>query len=167
MQRTLLILVACLALVAPSAAQSDESPKTTKKRDPRELPVDSNVVEEVAVELAEVHLLVTDRRGNAISDLEPGEIQVFESGKLQRIAYMDNVGGTRIAGTKDDAPPPATVYDNQGQMVEASHVEDVLPAKAVRRVVLAFDVKNSKLNIACEYSVSVFSAKNSSGILRM
>jgi len=148
MFRSVLALSVCLALAAPVLAQqADESDKPTKKRDPRDLPIETGVVEEVAVELAEVSVLVTDRRGNPITDLRPEEITVFERGKPQRLAFLDNVGGTRFAGRVDDAPPPAAVYDRQGQMIDAGEIETVLPARAIRRVVLAFDVKNSKLNI--------------------
>jgi len=131
MFRSVLALSVCLALAAPVLAQqADESDKPTKKRDPRDLPIETGVVEEVAVELAEVSVLVTDRRGNPITDLRPEEITVFERGKPQRLAFLDNVGGTRFAGRVDDAPPPAAVYDRQGQMIDAGEIETVLPARA-------------------------------------
>jgi len=147
MLRRVLILSVCAALALPMLAQEAGETAPAKKRDPRDLPIETDVVEEVAVELAEVSVLVTDRRGNAIVDLKPEEITVFENGKPQRLAYVDNVGGTRFAGKIDDASPPAAVYDRQGQMVDAGEIDAVLPARAVRRVVLAFDVKNSKLNV--------------------
>jgi len=144
MLRTVSIPVICTFLALPLFAQ-DSGP--AKKRDPRDLPVETDVVEEVAVELAEVGVLVTDRRGNAIADLKPEEITVYENGKPQRLAYVDNVGGTRFAGKLDDAPPPAATYDREGKMADAGAIDAVMPARAVRRIVLAFDVKNSKLNI--------------------
>ncbi|MEE8411403.1 MAG: VWA domain-containing protein [Acidobacteriota bacterium] len=148
MHRSILVLSVCAALAVPALAQrADESAQPTKKRDPRDLPIETELVEEVAVELAEVSVLVTDRRGNAITDLKLEEITVFEGGKRQRLAYLDNVGGTRFAGKADDTPPPAAVYDRQGTMVDAGDIDAVMPARAIRRVVLAFDVKNSKLNI--------------------
>ncbi len=151
MIRSIAILSVVLALIAPALAQQGEAvdePKQAKKRDPRDLPpVETDIVEEVAVELAEVSVLVTDRRGNAITDLRPEEITILENGKKQRLAYIDNVGSTRFAGKLDDSSPPAAVYDQSGEMADAGDVEAVLPARAVRRVVLAFDIKNSKLNI--------------------
>ncbi len=143
--RSVLILFVCAVFALPLLAQDSAEPD--KKRDPRDLPIETEVVEEIAVELAEISVLVTDRRGKAITDLKREEITVFENGKPQRLAYLDNVGGTRFAARVDDSSPPAATYDREGKMANAGAFDAVLPSRAVRRVILAFDVKNSKLNI--------------------
>ena len=40
-------------------------------------------------EVVLVDLVVTDKRGRFVQDLEPEEIQVFEDGKLQRLTFFD------------------------------------------------------------------------------
>jgi len=143
-----------LLLLSSTVLAFSQEPSGSGKPDPRDLPIETDVVEKVRVELAEVRVLVTDRRGNPITDLKPEEIRVLEGGTPQKLAYLDNVGSTRFAGASDDSQPPATVYTQMGETVEAGSAEDVMPAKAMRRVILAFDVSNSKLNIREKWRVA-------------
>ena len=145
MARSFAVLL--LLLGSTWLALSQDLSESDRKRDPRDLPIESDVVENVQVELAEVRILVTDRRGNPITDLKPAEVRILEGGVSQKLAYLDNIGTTRFAGNADEGPPPAAVYTQTGEMIDASSRENVMPARAMRRVILAFDIVNSKLNI--------------------
>ncbi len=160
-----LLLAALLVVVAPLAAQQREEPPENPRfpkelfrpqpppeepaddpQDGEEPPMDSGLVERAEVALAEFKVLVTDRRGRPIVDLKPEEIRVFEGGVEQKLAYLEPVTGGRPRPTGTaEIPPPAMLYTSEGEAV-ASEPEAVLPPKPVRRVVLAFDVRNSKLN---------------------
>jgi len=107
-------------------------------------PLDVGLVEKQVVAVAEVQILVTDAQGRAVADLAPREIRVFEGGKEQRLAFLEPVSGSRIApdGSQKEQPP-APLYSAAGEHAAGAAL-GVLPAKAVRRIVLAFDVRNSR-----------------------
>jgi VWFA-related protein len=145
--RTFLIVLLAVACVVwmPLTGQDREENGEQEGAEPATEPIDANVEERVEVALAEVHILVTDKKGNPIPDLEPEEITVLEGGVVQELAYLDSVSGERYAEVDArEAPAPAVLYDGGEQDPLISDVAAVMPAKPVRRVVLVFDVWNSK-----------------------
>jgi len=116
--------LACLLWCGPVAAQAPDPPSAPAPEPPRSQPGTVDYQERTTVVLAEVRILVTDRQGRAITDLRPDEIRVFEADAEQRLAFLESASGSR------ERPAGASPY--------------VLPAKAVRRIVLAFDVRNSR-----------------------
>jgi VWFA-related protein len=97
-------------------------------------PVESDVVEKSTVVLREFDLLVTDKRGRAITDLQAVEVRVFEGGAEQRVAFLETVFGERqiAAGAEPD-------------LLETVSVEQ--PPPRARRIILAFDAFNSTLRV--------------------
>jgi len=146
-------------LLAQSAADETPAPRKPGPRDPARYvnTPDSGVDEHVRVELAEFKVLVTDRKGNAISDLEPGEIRVFEDGVEQRLAFLDSVVGGRTT-TEVDRPveerSTAQLFAADGQEAPEQSEIVVLPPKERRRIILAFDVKNSHKNVRDEWNAA-------------
>lgn len=97
-------------------------------------PVETDVVEKTVVALREFDLLVTDKRGRAITDLRAAEVRVFEGRTEQRVAFLETVFGERqiTAGSPQDIPDMGSL----GRQ-----------ASRVRRIVLAFDAFNSTLRV--------------------
>jgi VWFA-related protein len=98
-------------------------------------PVETDVVEKAVVALREFNLLVTDKRGRAITDLRAAEVHVFEGGAEQRVAFLETVFGAREIAA--DIPP--------SELLETTIPDQ--PASPVRRIVLAFDAFNSTLRV--------------------
>jgi VWFA-related protein len=148
-----LLLIAAVLLFGVSLAQDSppEPPPATERADEEKGQdesqneiLESNVVEELDVALAEFKILVTDKRGRPIVDLRADEIEVLEGGVPQRLAYLETVSEStpKPSGTSK-APSPATVYTPDGEETTGD-VSAVLPAKPKRRVAMVFDVRNSK-----------------------
>lgn len=112
-----------LAGAGPASAQEQDSPP----------PVETGVVEKAVVALHEFDLLVTDKRGRAITDLQAAEVRVFEGGTEQRLAFLETVFGERKTVT--------------AAARGISHLATVQPILRVRRIVLAFDAFNSTLRV--------------------
>jgi len=120
-------------------------------------PVDSGLVEKQVVALAEVRILVTDRKGQPIIDLKPDEIRLYEGDVEQRIAFLETASGARERLSGDPAP-------GSPLSIDATNLEDVpqetlivLPPRAIRRVVMAFDVSNSRKAIREQWRESALS----------
>ena len=116
-------LAAGLILANGIALSQDQDPQ----------PVASDVVEKAVVELREFDLLVTDRRGRAITDLQAQDVRVFEGRTEQRVAFLDTVFGERhiAIGAEEFA----------GTIPDGHH------AGRTRRILLAFDTFNSTLRV--------------------
>jgi len=97
-------------------------------------PVETDVVEKAVVALHEFDLLVTDKRGRAITDLRAEEVRVFEGRTEQRVAFLETVFGERTiaVGAPQDIPELGSLHG---------------PVSRVRRIVLVFDVFNSTLRV--------------------
>jgi VWFA-related protein len=70
------------------------------------------MVEEVRVELVQFNILATDRRGDAITDLKPADIEVRDNGSKQVISFVEAyvptiVPPATIAAAPDAAAAPA------------------------------------------------------------
>ena len=130
---------------APSAAPPDPSPEENAGEPQR---IDAE--EQVTVLLAEVQILVTDRKGNPITDLKPDEIVVRERGKERRIAYLEPFATRNLVAR---VLPEATPVESTGEEGEAAAepspagIEAVpIPAPPPQRwIVLLFDGFNSRV----------------------
>src|SRR5579863_7358818 len=80
---------ACIAQVPkpPWAGGADTSKKSTTA--PRSDPSDSTSTIKVDVKLVNVFVTVTDQHGAPIANLNKGDFQLQEDGKLQNIAVFD------------------------------------------------------------------------------
>lgn len=129
-----------LLLLAPVARGQD--PPSPKASPPAAPPADSELEEKVTVRLAEVQILVTDRDGNPLTDLKPGEVEVREDGKTRRIAYLEPFATT---GSLSKAVPQPTPVAAPGETPVAPEVPVAIPNPAPQRwIVLLFDVLNSR-----------------------
>lgn len=104
---------------------------------------DSGLVETAVVAVAELRILVTDRSGRAIDDLRAEEVRVFEGGVEQRVAFLEPV---RVGRSDSAQPTPSVLYDREGEHPPAPE-PDVLPVQSVRRLLIAFDVRNSRKQV--------------------
>ncbi|MEQ1644843.1 MAG: hypothetical protein ABL959_15445, partial [Pyrinomonadaceae bacterium] len=57
-------------------------------------PPESDVVK-ISTNLIQVDVTVTDKDGNAVRDLRPDEIEIYENGKLQKVNNFSFVPGNR------------------------------------------------------------------------
>jgi VWFA-related protein len=89
----LLILGAWMFLVAGAAAIAAQSSTQTKPADG-----DDNVIR-VKAELAQTDLTVVDKRGRFVAGLTPDQFQLRIDGKLQPLAFLDQIGP--VAGTEE------------------------------------------------------------------
>ena len=134
-----LLLAAVLLVVDPTgadAAQESEDPP----------PAQSSLEERVKVQLVEIKILVTDRQGRPVTDLRPEEVRVLQKGVEQKLAYLERLSQRTHDVPGIETPPPSPVYTADGAKVE-SDVAAVLPPRPVRRVIFAFDVRNSKIRV--------------------
>jgi len=74
---------------------------------------DSDVVR-ISTNLIQVDVSVTDKKGNAVTDLKPEEIEIYENGKLQSVSNFNFVPGTRVSAKAAEAarkssPPPVNL----------------------------------------------------------
>lgn len=110
---------------------------------PRTLPLE----ERVDIQVAEFTLLVTDKAGRPVTDLSPAEITVYEGKKKQRLAFLDLASKqAQERAWAITAPAPAPLFDGKKTVAVSSPAQVPAPAP-VRRVILAFDAKNSRLRV--------------------
>jgi len=115
-------------------------------------PVDSSLQEKVEVNLVEAKITVTDRKGRPVTDLRPEEVRVYERGRQQRLAFLESwKENRRDPSGASPAPPPASLYTPEGRVSTGAQTVVVAPATAMRRVVMVFDVRNSKLRVREEW----------------
>jgi VWFA-related protein len=101
------VVVALLALCAAAASQTPIPAPTPP-------PDDADVVK-ITTALIQVDVTVTDRKGNAVRDLRPEEIEIYENGEKQKITNFSFVSNLRAAtedstrtevGKPNPIPPP-------------------------------------------------------------
>ena len=109
-------------------------------------PPESTLVEKVEVILVETLVRATDRKGNPITDLKLEEIQVEEGGDPRRVGYFEPFLSRGHEGAQAESTRAAPLYDASGQEVPRGETA-VLPPRPSRRIVLAFDVVNSKIRV--------------------
>jgi len=109
-------------------------------------PAQPTLVEKVEVILVETLVRATDRKGNPVTDLKPEEIQVEEGGDPRRLAYFEPFLSRGHEAAQAESTRAAPLYDAGGQQVARGEAT-VLPPRPSRRIVLAFDVVNSKIRV--------------------
>jgi VWFA-related protein len=145
-----LTAVASILLVLLAAGPVRGSDEQAQEKPP---PLKSSVSEHVEVQLVELKVTVSDRRGNPVSDIRPDEVTVREGGKPQRLAFFEPVAFREIV-TGEEAPmEPAPVYDAQGGVTQGS-VETVRPPKPVRRIIFVFDPRNSRMSARDDWKLA-------------
>lgn len=104
-------------------------------------PAGSGVEERVTVRLAEVRILVTDKRGNPVSDLRDDEIEVREDGRRRKLAYLEAfaTGEKATASAEREATESADAAAERPPVI-------VIPPAPRRTIVLLFDPYNSRMN---------------------
>ena len=128
----LAVPLALLLLAPPARGQQPPKPPAPPP------PAEADLEERVTVRLAEVQILVTDRDGNAITDLKPSEVEVREDGESRKIAYLEPFSTT---GSLAKAVPQPTPVAAPGETPTAPEVPVAIPNPAPQRwIVLLFDV---------------------------
>ena len=122
--KTLLVL----ALTVTSGAGQDPAPKTQQNSE-RE-----NPLVRINVDLVQMDVVVTDSKGNHITDLKPGEFEILENGKPQRISNFSFLSDER-AGTPTSTPeakakkappiPPARIAAGEASRTIAVVIDDL------------------------------------------
>lgn len=128
-------LLLCLALVAPAMPAAQAPPPSAPR------PV---LEERVEVLLVETVVRVSDRKGNPLPGLTREDVEVSEGGDPRRVGYFEPFLSQRTEVGIGDRAPVAALYDETGTAV-ASTEATVLPPRPARRIVIAFDVANSKI----------------------
>jgi VWFA-related protein len=113
-----LLCISALALALPLIAPAPgQAPGADQNSVPQ---ADQDVVLRISVNLIQVDAVVTDSKGKHVADLEPGDFEVTQDGKPQKITHFSYVTtGTRqpaapkysapsvrVANGKDVPPPP-------------------------------------------------------------
>ena len=101
MKSTRRILTACLLALglAPMAASAQASA-------PGAAGAQGEFIESVDVNVVNIDVYVTDKKGNRVTDLKKDDFEVFENGKKVTVTNFYAVEGGK-AMLVDDAPPPA------------------------------------------------------------
>lgn len=93
---------ALLVLVLAAIAAAGQDPAQNSQQNPeREKPL-----VRVNVDMVQMDVVVTDAKGNHISDLKPEEFEILENGKPQRITNFSFLPGARV-GTITNPTPTA------------------------------------------------------------
>lgn len=136
---------AALLLMALSAAPTTarEQPTTPPPPPPRP----SGLEERVDVRVAEFKLLATDRQGKPVTDLKPEELVVIEDGQERKLAYFERVVSRAADATWGlETTAPVALHPPGEKAAEVETPAAVVPPPPpVRRVLLGFDVKSSKM----------------------
>lgn len=88
MKRCLLFFTLLLVSFVASSAQE-------RRAISRPTPPPESDVVKISTNLIQVDVTVTDKSGNAVRDLRPDEIEIYENGKLQKVNNFSFIPGTR------------------------------------------------------------------------
>lgn len=141
-------------LALPAFAADDPPPKTPPTPPPAgaesapaaevPAPLSSPVEERVDVRLVEVQVLVTDRKGAAITDLRPEEITVREGKAVAKLAYVEPYATRNLAAMALPGPTPLTGPDDE--VIEQGGIGPRIPAPLAERwITLLFDAYNGRI----------------------
>lgn len=102
----LIIFVLCF-----SAVVSAQTPTQTP-------PIETDEVVKITTTLIQVDATVTDKKGNVVRDLKPGEIEIYENGKKQNITNFSFVGvNSQSQSGQTGATPPPTGQKEKSPIV--------------------------------------------------
>lgn len=131
--------VALLALLAIGLVGAEEGSPA-----PHPDPV---LEEHVQVVLVDLVVRVVDRKGRALVDLKPEEVQISEGGQERQLAYFAPLASQGAGRELDHAEQAAALYDSEGAPTSAAPEVVVRPPAVQRRIVLAFDPANSRQRV--------------------
>ncbi len=86
---------------------------------------------EIKVEVTNVEVIVTDKKGNRVTGLQPENFEIFEDGIIQKLTNFYEVRGTQVfssAGEEDDA-----------KMKQKTQPLPDIPANIRNRIIFFFD----------------------------
>src|SRR5436190_8344073 len=101
MKKLLHSLTLILALALAAAAQA-------AKPSPKPTPPDDDVVK-ISTSLIQIDVSVTDKNGKAVTDLKPGEVEVYENGEKQKITNFSFVSSEQPREVKQKQPDKAGI----------------------------------------------------------
>ena len=113
-----------------SAAALAQAPAPAQKPAPAPAPLPP-VGERVEVNITNVEVMVTDSKGNRVTDLRKEDFEVFQDGKPQVIENFYAVGGGRV-----------TFGDGKSEPLDTAEAQGSLPAEMKTRMVLYIDNLN-------------------------
>src|SRR5437660_4399210 len=98
---------------------------------PRQRPGEEDVVR-ISTNLVQIDAVVVDKDGNRVTDLKPGEVQIFEDDRQQKITHFSYISGasaeTAVTATpapKNNSPaPPLRLKREQVRRTIAIVVDD-------------------------------------------
>ncbi len=128
MKRFLTILLISIAMGATLLAQQTPA----EQEPPQELEPISNFVETINVNIVNVDVVVTDKKGNPIEDLTRDDFEVFDNGRLQPISNFYEVKGRKII----DHRPDGTL---EVEEIPEDALPDEVPERLKRRYVFFVD----------------------------
>jgi VWFA-related protein len=132
---------ALLVLAFAAIAAAGQDPAQNSQQNPaREKPL-----VRVYVDLVQMDVVVTDAKGNHVSDLRPEEFEVLENGKPQSITNFSFLSGARV-GTIANTPPstPPGAVTGKGAKVPPLPPPPIPPARiaageATRTIAVVMD----------------------------
>ncbi len=137
-----LVVVLAVAAAVTGAAGAGPPPGP-RGNDGKEAPLPTDHEDQVTVRLAEVQILVTDRRGNPVTDLRPEEVTVYERGKKRKLAFLEPF--TSRGSVTVPLPEPTPLVEKGEETPEPAEQAPVIPPPPPRRrIVLLFDLWNSR-----------------------
>lgn len=122
MKHSLLALVLAFTLLTPVASQQPSAPAQAPE------PVKDDVVH-ITTNLVQVDAVVTDRRGEQVTDLAPEEFEIYEDGRLQQIKNFSYI----TVETKSNTPAPVKSKSADKFTVTAPEPPEQLRPEQVRR----------------------------------
>lgn len=104
MRKLLLSLTLCFQLVSNGLAQQPSLPPLSKPQEQKPAPPEPDDVDVVKIttNLVQIDAVVTDRKGMQVTDLRPGEVEMLENGKPQKITEFSyiKIGRPAEAGAR-------------------------------------------------------------------
>jgi VWFA-related protein len=94
-----LSLSLCLTALGQDQKQAPKNPQTTPQQQPEQQQGADDDVVRITTNLVQVDAVITDKKGNLVTDLKPEEVEIFEDGREQKITNFSFVS------TTPDAPP--------------------------------------------------------------
>ena len=134
-KQTSLIALLLLALLAPVAGQTPPPSPTTQPAPQQKTRDESDEdVVKITSNLVQFDAVVTDKKGQLITDLRPEDFEVFVGGKRQEITNFSYVSAE--TGTVTSAPPAAKTADKSAPPVPPARLR---PSQVRRTIALVVD----------------------------
>jgi VWFA-related protein len=136
--RFLVTLFTTLCLLTSAYGQQN-TPNDSNKEKPQQSSVqkDTEGVVRISVTLVQVDVAVTDKKGRPVTDLKPGDFEIYESGRRQQITNFSHVspepteasapsaGASKTTERYLPPPPPRNLRPSQVRRTIALVVDDL------------------------------------------